>query len=295
MSPKRLKGPRFTAFWGHDRAGEKQAFERAVDFITARLSAAPDAHIYHYARYEESALKRLAMLHGTRENEIDNLLRQEADRSLPGRARGRRVSEPGYSIKNLEAFYMPNREGEVKTAAASVVIYEQWRRLGDPHLLQEISDYNEVDCRSTLLLRRWLLSLRPAEIAWYDGAAAEQPDPEREARRWEAEQRAIDTVARLLAAPAGDLPFRELVGQILEFHRREAKPEWWAMFNRQELSEEELIDDAECIGGLRHDPTTAPQKIARSYIHSFTFPIQDFKLRVGDKPSAPRREAAGRS
>ena len=128
----------------------------------------------------------------------------------------------------------PCREGEVKTAAASVVVYEQWRRLGEEHLLQEIADYNEVDCRSTLLLRRWLLSLRPAGIAWYDGAASEQPDPEREARRLEAEQRAIDTVARLLAAPAGELPFRELVGQLLEFHRREAKPEWWAMFNRQE-------------------------------------------------------------
>lgn len=287
--------PRFTAFWGHDRAGEKQAFEQAVDFITARLSAAPDAHIYHYARYEESALKRLAMLHGTRENEIDNLLRQGKLVDLYRVVREAvRVSEPSYSIKNLEGFYMPRREGEVKTAAASVVVYERWRRVGEAHLLQEIADYNEVDCRSTLLLRRWLLSLRPEGIAWYDGATGEQPDPEREARRLEGEQRAIDTIARLLAAPAGELPLRELVSQLLEFHRREAKPEWWAMFNRQELSEEELIDDAECIGGLRHDPTTAPQKIARSFIHSFTFPIQDFKLRVGDKPKrAATLEAAG--
>lgn len=289
------QGSKFTAFWGHDRAGEKQAFEQAVDFITARLAAAPDAHVYHYARYEESALKRLAMLHGTRENEIDNLLRQGKLIDLYRVVREAvRVSEPSYSIKNLEAFYMPRREGEVKTAAASIVVYEQWRRLGDVHLLQEIADYNEIDCQSTLLLRRWLLALRPAETAWYDGAATEQPDPEREARRLESEQRAIDTVARLLAAPASELPFRELVGQLLEFHRREAKPEWWAMFNRQELSEEELIDDAECIGGLRHDPTEPPQKIARSFIHSFTFPVQDFKMRVGDKPKrAATLEAAG--
>ena len=66
----------FTPFWGHDRAAESAAFEAAMDFINDRLAAYPDAHIYHYASYEESALKRLAMLHGTRETQVDNLLRE---------------------------------------------------------------------------------------------------------------------------------------------------------------------------------------------------------------------------
>ena len=114
---------RFTAFWGHDRAGEKRAFEQAVDFIMVRLAAYPDAHVYHYGRYEESALKRLAMLHGTRENDIDNLLRQGKLVDLYRVVREAiRVSEPAYSIKNLEVFYMPSREGEVKTAAASIIV-----------------------------------------------------------------------------------------------------------------------------------------------------------------------------
>ncbi len=205
-----------------------------------------------------------------------------------------RVSEPAYSIKNLEVFYMPRREGEVKNAAASIIVYEQWRRLGEARLLQEISDYNEADCRSTRLLRDWLLQFRAPEIPWYDNAAGEEPDPEREARRLEAEQRAVDAQARLLQTPADEYLYRHLVGNLLEFHRREAKPEWWAMFNRQELSEEELINDAECIGGLRRDPTTAPEKIARSMLHTFIFPPQDFKLRVGDKPRrAATLEAAG--
>jgi hypothetical protein len=38
------------------------------------------------------------------------------------------------------------------------------------------------------------------------------------------------------------MPFRELVGQLLEFHRRENKSAYWAMFHRQELPEEELIE-----------------------------------------------------
>ena len=66
-----------------------------------------------------------------------------------------------------------------------------------------------------------------------------------------------------MQAPADELPFRELVGHLLEFHRRENKPAWWAMFNRQQLSEEELIEDAECIGGLRRDPA-APRLLGQA-------------------------------
>lgn len=35
---------------------------------------------------------------------------------------------------------------------------------------------------------------------------------------------------------------------------------------------------------MRHDPTTPPEGIARSIVYAFTFPPQDFKLRIGDKP-----------
>src|SRR5208283_3373847 len=136
--------PAFVPFWGHTRAEEKRAFEQAVDFITAKLAAFPEAHVYHYASYEESALKRLAMLHGTREAEIDHLLRTFKLVDLYQVVREAiQVSEPSYSIKNLETFYMEGRTGEVTSAGASVVVYEQWRQLQDAHLLQEIADYNE--------------------------------------------------------------------------------------------------------------------------------------------------------
>jgi predicted RecB family nuclease len=151
----------FIPFWGHDRAGEKRAFEQAIDFIMARLAIFPDAHIYHYARYEESVLKRLAVRHGVRKNEIDGLLQKGTFVDLYRVVREAiQVSEPSYSLKNLEVFYMPQRAGEVQTADASVVVYEQWRDSGDQKLLQKIADYNEADCRSTLLLRDWLLRIR---------------------------------------------------------------------------------------------------------------------------------------
>jgi predicted RecB family nuclease len=276
--------PVFVPFWGHTREEEKRAFEQAMDFITEQLRAYPDAYVYHYASYEENALKNLAMLHGTREAEVDQLLRMHKLVDLYRVVReGIQVSEPSYSIKNLETFYMEARGGEVTSAGASMVVYEQWRQLQDPQLLQEISDYNEADCRSTMLLRDWLLTLRPEDTTWFTGEPDEPVDPERERKRVAAEQRAKSTIASLAQAPTTELRFRELVGHLLEFHRRADKPFYWAMFNRQQMSEEQLIEDAECIGGLRRDPLAPPYKVKQSAVHTFLFPPQDFKMRVGDR------------
>src|SRR3546814_6609176 len=95
--------------------------------MVERLAQHPGARIYHYAAYEETALKRLAMLHGTREVEVDDLLRHHKLVDLYRVVReALRTSEPGYSIKNMEKFYLPDsRQGEVKTGGESIVIYER--------------------------------------------------------------------------------------------------------------------------------------------------------------------------
>lgn len=277
----------FTPFWGHDRGNEKAAFEACVDFVTARLRRFPAAHVYHYGSYEESALKRLAMVHGTRENEVDDLLRREKLVDLYQSVREAvRVSEPRYSIKNLEAFYRQGkREGEVTTAGASIVMYERWRRTQDQQILDDIAIYNEDDCVSTWECRNWLLSLRPETATWFTAAAVEAPAPEKEAKRAEAIERVEQLYRRLVEEGSeADRPWRTILADLLEFHRREAKPGYWAMFNRQWLSDEELLDDAECLAGLLPDVSTPPYADKRSTVYSFTFPAQDFKLRLGDKP-----------
>jgi hypothetical protein len=142
-----------------------------------------------------------------------------------------------------------------------------------------------TDCESTLRLRDWLLGLRPQDMPWFTGAAAEEQEPEQTAKRAEAEARLQDTTAHLLGGVSEtERPYRELISQLLEFHRREAKPQWWATFNRQEMSEAELIDDPECIGELQPDSRHLPVPDKRSLIHTFLFPAQDYKLRVGDSP-----------
>ena len=256
--------------------------------LRTRLEAHPDAFVYHYANYEETALKRLAMVHGTREARVDDLLRRRKLVDLYKVVReGVRISEPGYSLKNVEVFFGGDRAGEVKTALDSMVVYDQWQQTGDEALLDQIRAYNEADCRSLLMCRDWLLRLRPSEVPWFGtetaadtGVLAE--DPARAAKRKEDEERNAALVARLLdGVTEADREWRELAGQLVDFHKREAKPEWWAMFNRQDMTEEELIDDAECIGGLEPDPDRPPFPEKRSIVYSFRFPAQDFKMSLG--------------
>jgi predicted RecB family nuclease len=280
--------PRFTAYWAHDRQAEKRAFEVAMDFIVTRLEAHPDAFVYHYANYEEAALKRLAMVHGTREAQLDDLLRRRKLVDLYKVVReGVRISEPAYSLKNVEVFFGGDRAGEVKTALDSMVAYDQWQQTGNQALLDQIGAYNEADCRSLLMCRDWLLRLRPSGVPWFGTETAADTgvladDPARAAKRKEDEERNAALVARLMdSVTEMDREWRELAGQLVDFHKRGAKPEWWAMFNRQDMTEEQLIDDAECIGGLEPNPDRLPFHEKQSTIHSFRFPAQDFKMRLG--------------
>ncbi len=177
---------------------------------------------------------------------------------------------------------MPKRAGDVATAVDSIVAYEKWRAVGEQQILDGIEHYNAVDCRSTALLRDWLLSVRPPGTEWFDPADV-APDAEALARQVKAEGERLAIEARLLTGVSDDeKPFRQLVADLVEFHRREAKPEWWALFDRRDRDEDELIDDTECLGGLTL--VGAPEKDKRSLVHTYRFPPQETKLRKGSKP-----------
>ena len=281
---------RFEPIWAHDRANERIAFERLMDFLTQRVQRFPSMHIYHYNHYEPTALKRLMTLHGTREAQLDDLLRREKFVDLYKVVREAiRTSEPGLSLKDIEVFYMDAREAEIRDAGASIVHYEHWRVTRDDAELDKIRTYNEDDCRSTHLLRDWLLAQRPAGLEWFSGGATEEDAKarERSEKTREIEEALVRYQAALVAVlPADRLTWgvdehmRELVFQLLDFHRRAEKPEWWAMFARRDMTEEELIDDVECLGGLVRT-ATPPVPVKRSLVYEFEFPEQETKLRAG--------------
>ncbi len=74
-------------------------------------------HVYHYAPYEVSALRRLMGKHGTREEEVDALLRAEVFVDLYRVVKQSvLVGEPRYSLKNVEHLHRAGRAGNVATA-----------------------------------------------------------------------------------------------------------------------------------------------------------------------------------
>ena len=130
----------FRAFWSFDPdgsgdvslAGEKRAFEQLMDFLTDRLERYPGMHVYHYASYEPTALKRLMGRHGTREEQVDRLLRGGVLVDLFRAVRqGLRASVESYSIKKIEALYDFTRQEGLRDAGSSIVEFEEWLQLGD--------------------------------------------------------------------------------------------------------------------------------------------------------------------
>jgi uncharacterized protein len=71
-------GAVYRALWSFDRAGEKEAFERLIADVMECRRQYPDMHVYHYASYEPTAIKRLAGRHGTCVDDVDQLLRAGA-------------------------------------------------------------------------------------------------------------------------------------------------------------------------------------------------------------------------
>ena len=167
----------FDAIWSRDDGdefsldGERRAFERLIDRIMERLDEDPAMHVYHYAPYEPTALKRLMGRYGTREDEVDRLLREGVMVDLLRVVRqSLRASVESYSIKKMEAFYDFVREIDLRDAGSSIVAFEQWLELGEgerpeSNQLERIERYNRDDVVSNLRLRDWLEGRR-------DGAGA---------------------------------------------------------------------------------------------------------------------------
>lgn len=274
----------FKAFWAHDHAAEKAAFEALMDFFQGHLARYPDARIYHYAPYETTALKRLAMKYATREGALDQLLREKRFVDLYAVVRHAiQASTESYSLKDLEKIYWGGRAGEVTNAGDSIVEYERYRELGDQAILDAIERYNKDDVVSTARLRDWLEGLRPDSVS-YELEVEQEDEKPVSAKAEERAQFERDRLAAARALRAQDAlepDLRELVAELLWFHQRSQKPQWWALFDRQTWTDEELIEDAESLGGL---VLAGVGMEKRSHLATYAFPPQDTKLKEGDRP-----------
>ncbi|MFA5886133.1 MAG: TM0106 family RecB-like putative nuclease, partial [Acidimicrobiia bacterium] len=195
--------PHYRASWAHDRAAEKLAFEAVIDLIVARRAEHPGMHVYHYAPYEPSAIRRLMGTHGTRESEVDDLLTGEVFVDLYSVVRhSLRLSSESYSLKQVEKLYMQRPPGEVMDAGSSIVAYEEYLREPAQDKLDAIERYNQDDCDSTLGLREWF-EARRAEV---EAAEGEIPRPVTTARDRTDLVAALDEVDALADALIAGIP-----------------------------------------------------------------------------------------
>ncbi len=318
----------FQAFWSYDPdgsgnitpAGEQAAFEQLMDFFTDRLARYPDMHIYHYAQYEPTALKRLMGRYGTRESDVDRLLRGGVLVDLFRAVRqGVRASVESYSIKKIEPIYGFQREVELRDATSSIVEFETWLELSDSDrpsspILKQIELYNRDDVISTRQLRDWLERQR-VELARLTGQDVPRPaplSPEAPAALSDADARVAQVAAALtggIAEDAGvprsdaspDDRARWLLAQLLSFHRREAKVAFWNFFHLMDMTRDELVDNDDALGGLQFVSMSEPwRKGLRGGWYrtaTYRFPPQEHDLsehsdlydpdRRQDAPDAP--------
>src|SRR5215472_9126297 len=175
----------------------------------------------------------------TREDEVDEQFRLGVFVDLYRVMRqGLQAGVESYSIKRLEPLCGYSRVVRLRDATEALVSFETALDSGsgasEAGLREVVAGYNEDDCRATLALRDWLESLRP-ELATQLGLdMAELPRPVVAEPEAEAED---SEVTRLREALMSSVPAQQLgrtpdeaahalLADLLEWHRRENKPQW---------------------------------------------------------------------
>lgn len=283
----------FRDFWAHDSQQEKSAFQAFIGWVYSRWQQDPHMHIYHYASYEIAACRKLMGRYGVCEYEVDQLLRNEVFVDLYKIVKGGLLlGEPRYSIKNVEHLYRSKRDTNVGSGGDSVIVYEQWRELhalgeqGDTwqtsSILRDIRDYNVDDCNSTQELVDWLRQQQASHnIAYLGKTDVVEPEEKEEVTQvTELRERLLQRAEQEAEKDPRQSALSENLAWMLEFHRREAKPVFWRLFDRLGLSHVELVDDLDCLANCKRTERAPfkPTPKARNLAYEYRFdPTQEFK------------------
>lgn len=285
----------YIADWAFDRESEKACFERFMDFITARREAYPKMHVYHFAPYEPSALKRLMGRYASREDDVDNLLRGLVLVDLLSVTRNAmRASVESYSLKKLEPFFGYERKTTLHDANVALTKVSAGLELNDVPSIDDgaketVASYNADDCFATAGLRNWLEGLRTDLIN--QGRDVPRPAPGQDGPSDELDERQ-QRIQELIERLTHDVPVdpeertaeqqaRWILAYILDWHRRENKAVWWEKFRLADLSAGELIAEKSAIAHLTLIDTVDKSKTGIP-THRYRFEQQDTDLR-GDE------------
>jgi len=124
--------PSYSSQWCLNPYAEKKAFVQFIAGVMEYWRRYPGMHIFHYAPYEPTAIKRLAGRHGVCVDEVDQLLRAGIFVDLYRAVRqGLRASVESYSIKKMEPLYGFTRAVALREATQALQAFEAVLALGD--------------------------------------------------------------------------------------------------------------------------------------------------------------------
>lgn len=273
---------RFKSWWVHDLDEMREVFENFIDWVYERWLRNPNMHIYHYGQFEVSVMRELMGKFGTRETQVDNLLRNNAFIDLfKIISHGLVVGAEGYGLKKIEPLFREHRIDEVQSGQESTVQYEMWlesdegRDETSSSILKEIWDYNREDCISLIDLCDFLRTQQKENNIQYVSPISEERINEPD----DIEILLNDLLANI---DKDERTHAELLANLCLYHKRENKPAWWRLFDRLESSDEELVDDLDSLGNLTFTGRTEAIKRSTGYEYKFD-PNQDSKLKTGDQ------------
>ena len=250
----------------------------------------------------------------TREDEVDDLFRRGVFVDLYRVVRqGVRAGVESYSIKRLEPLCGYARQMDLRQATEHLIAFEAALEDQTARDAREtkavVAAYNEDDCRATLALRDWL-EQRRAELARRLGGELPRPAAVAEPESTEDPEVTRIRAALLAGLPAevaertgeqvaertgeqvaertgeqeaertGEQKARALLADLLDWHRRDAKPQWWRYFHVRTLSAAELIGEPDALGGLSGGEVV--EQVKRSVVRRFSFPPQEYRFKRGD-------------
>jgi len=147
----------FRSFIAHHWDEEAKMFHEFLDYI----ASVEDCVIYHWHDYERQHLAQLAERHGISEA-LKNKL--EGSRIDLHRVTTRAVVFPTYSngLKDIANYLGFEWRHEEVDALESVAMYLEYAKDNKAHQdkLNLILDYNEDDCRATIVVKDWLVQLK---------------------------------------------------------------------------------------------------------------------------------------
>lgn len=295
--------PSYQGLWSFDRADEKKAFTNFIDHVMKQREKHPEMHVYHYAPYEPTQIKRMAGQHGICIDELDQLLRAHVFVDLYRVVRqGLRASVESYSIKKIEELYKFQRALPARDSVLALQAFAGALGLGDPrdvptNTLQSIESYNRDDCLSAWRLREWLEQRRTEKETI---AGTPLPRPIFEKQEQEELSAKIREVRALMERLTSGLPADQadwnpehralwLLAQMLEYHRREDKSSWWEYFRQCDLTDDELVEDKNALGKLIY--VGQVEQVKRSIVHRYSFTPQDHSIDRAFQAHDPKTKA----